>query len=152
MRHRLLISARSILLGWAALFGITYLVERPLLLLSAQFLGASWVPTEQLALTCVGLAATGWIIGRWNRLDAMASALFFALMLAVWNFGLAPINLPWLFRLMLDSFQDFRYLESLLTAVVTHAFLLGSLLAGAALSGPAQPPMSIAPDRMDNRA
>ena len=64
MRHRLLISARSILLGWVALFGITYLLERPMLFLSAHFLGASWVPTEQLALTCAGLAATGWIIGR----------------------------------------------------------------------------------------
>jgi hypothetical protein len=152
MRHRLLISARSILLGWVALFGITYLVERPMLFLSAHFLGASWVPTEQLALTCAGLAATGWIIGRWNRSYAIASALFFAAMLTVWNFGLVPINLPWLFRLTLDSFQDLRYLESLLTSLVTHVFLLGSLLAGAGLSGPAQSPMSIAPDRMDNRA
>ena len=152
MRHRLLISLRSILLGWAALFGITYLVERPLLLLSARFLGASWVPTEQLALTCLGLAATGWIIGRWNRVDAMASALVFAAMLAVWNFGLVPIDMPWLFRLIVDSFQDVRYLESLLTSLVTHAFLLGSLLAGAGLSRPVQRPVSIAPDRTDHLA
>jgi hypothetical protein len=152
MRHRLLISVRSILFGWTALFGITYLVERPLLLLSAHFLGASWIPTEQLALICAGLATTGWIIGRWNRFDAMASALFFAAMLAVWNFGLVPINLPWLFRLILNSFQDLRYLESLLTSLVTSAFLLGSLLAGASLSRPAQVPVSIAPNQTDNRA
>lgn len=148
MRHRLLISVRSILLGWAALFGITYLVERPLLLLTAHFFGASWVPTEQLALACAGLAATGWIIGLGNRLDV----LIFAATLAVWNFGLVPINLAWLFRLILDSFQNPRYLESLLTALATHVFLFGSLLAGARLLSPAQPPVSIAPDRMDNRA
>lgn len=152
MRRRLVISVRSILLGWAALFGITYLVERPLLLLTAHFIGASWLPTEQLALACAGLAAIGWIIGRWNRFDAMAAALIFAATLAIWNVGLVPLDLPWLFRLILDSFQNLRYLESLLTALATHGLLFGSLLAGARLSGPAQPPVSIAPDRMDNRA
>jgi hypothetical protein len=152
VRHRLLISVRSILLGWAALFGITYLVERPLIFLTAQFLGAHWVPTEQLALTCLGLVATGWIIGRWNRLDGMASALIFAAMLAVWNFDLVPINLSWLYRLILDSFQDVRVLEPMLTSLVTHTFLLGSLLAGAGLSRPAQRPVSIAPNRTDHLA
>jgi len=148
MRHRPLISVRSIVLGWATLFGITYVVERPLVVLSARFLGASWLPTEQLALTCAGLAATGWVVGLGNRFDV----LIFAAMLAVWNFGLVPINLPWLFRLILNSFQDLRYLESLLTAIVTDVFLLGSLLAGARVSSPAQPRVSIAPDGMDNRA
>ena len=152
MRRRLLISLRSILLGWAALFGITYLVEGPLLLLTARFFGAHWVPTEQLALTCAGLAATGWVIGRWNRLDAMVSALIFAAMLAVWNFDLVPINLPWLFRLIVDSFQDVRVVEPMLTSLVTHAFLLGSLLAGAGLSRPAQLPVSIAPDQTNHLA
>jgi len=148
MRHRLLISVRSIVLGWAALFGIAYLVERPLLLLTARFVGASWLPTEQLALACAGLAATGWIVGRGNRFDV----LVFAATLVVWNFGLVPIRLPWLFRLILDSFQNLRYLESLLTALATDVFLFGSLLAGARLSGPSQPPLSITPDRMDSRA
>ena len=83
---------RSILLGWAALFVITYLMERPLLLLTAHFVGASWLPTEQLALACAGLAAAGWLIGLGNRFDV----LLFAATLAVWNFGLVPINLPWL--------------------------------------------------------
>ena len=47
MRHRLLITARSILLGWATLVAFTYLVERPLLLWTAPLLGASWLPTLQ---------------------------------------------------------------------------------------------------------
>ena len=94
MRHRLLISARSILLGWAALFGITYLVERPLLLLSAQFLGASWVPTVQLALECAGLAAVGWLIGRWAHLSflfpaGMLTGLVLGIVLILYRYGKA---------------------------------------------------------------
>jgi hypothetical protein len=148
VRHRLLIAARSILLGWAALFAITYLVERPLLSWTAPLLGSSWLPTAQLALACLGLAATGWILGQGNRFDV----LLFAVMLAVWSFGLVPVDLPWLLRLAVDSVQNLRYLESLLTALTTHALLFGSLFAGAHFSRRAQPSVSIAPDRMDNRA
>jgi hypothetical protein len=135
MRHRLLISARSILLGWAALFAITCLVERPLLGLIAHVLGASWLATAQLALVCAGLAATGWIMGRWNRFDV----LVFAALLAVWNFGLVPVDLPWLLRLLIDSFESSRYLEAFLTSLVTHIFLFGSLFVGASLSGAREP-------------
>jgi hypothetical protein len=144
MRHRLLITARSILLGWATLVAFTYLVERPLLLWTAPLLGASWLPTVQLAFDCVALAATGWMIGRWNRSDAVPAVLVFAAMLAVWTFGLVPaINLPWLFRLIADSFRDARYLESLVTAAATHALLFGSLFVGARLSRPARAPVSL---------
>jgi hypothetical protein len=144
MRHRLLITARSILLGWAALLAVTYLFERPLLLWTAPLFGAPWLPTVQLALECAALAATGWMIGRWNQLDAVPAVLVFAVMLAVWNFGLVPtINVSWLFRLVMDSFGDARYLESLITAAVTQALLFGSLIVGARLSRPAQPPMSL---------
>ncbi len=134
MRHRLLIAARSILLGWATLFAATYLVERPLLVWTAPLLGASWMPTAQLALECVALAATGWVMGRWNR-SVIFSVLLFAAMLAVWNFGLVPaINVPWLFRLLVDSFGNTRYLESVITAAVTQALLFGSLFVGVLLS------------------
>jgi|HubBroStandDraft_5_1064220.scaffolds.fasta_scaffold43555_2 hypothetical protein len=130
MRHRLWIAARSILLGWAALFAFTYLVERPLLARTAPLLGASWLPTAQLGLACIALAATGWIVGRWNRWDV----LIFAALLAVWNFGLLPINLPWLLRLLADSFENSRYLESFFTSLVTQVLLFGSLFAGASLN------------------
>jgi hypothetical protein len=144
MRHRLLISARSILLGWATLFAITYLVERPLLLWTASLLGGSWLPTAQLAFECVALAATGWVIGRWSHLDAIRAVFVFAAMLAVWDFGLVPgIDVPWLFRLIVDSLGNARYLGALVTAAVTHALLFGSLFVGARLSRPAQAPVSL---------
>jgi hypothetical protein len=144
MRHRLLITARSILLGWATLFAATYLVERPLIVWTAPLLGAPWVPTAQLALECVALAATGWMIGRWNRSYTVLVVAVFAAMLAAWDFGLVPaINIPLLFRLMAESFGDSRYLESLVTAAVTHALLFGSLVVGARLSRPAQAPLSL---------
>jgi hypothetical protein len=149
MRHRLLITVRSIVLGWATLFAVTYLVERPLIVWTAPLLGAPWIPTLQLAFECVALAAIGWMIGRWNRSDTVPVVLVFAAMLAVWNFGLVPaINIPWLFRLMVDSFGSARYLESLVTAAVTHAFLFGSLFVGAWLSRPRQTtPVSIVSGR-----
>ena len=145
MRHRLLIAARSIMFGWATLFAVTYLVERPLIIWTAPLLGASWLPTVQLAFECVALAAAGWMIGRWNRFYAVPAVLVFAALLAVWEFGLVPaINIPWLFRLISDSFGDARYLESLVTAAVTQALLFGSLFVGARLSRPPQPPVSLA--------
>jgi hypothetical protein len=144
MRHRLLITARSILLGWATLLAVTYLVERPLIVWAAPLLGASWMPTVQLALQCVALAATGWMVGRWNHLDAVRAVLVFAAMMAARNFGLVPtINVPWLFRLLVDSLGNARYLESLATAAVTQALLFGSLFVGARLSRPAQAPVSL---------
>ena len=144
MRHRLLIAARSILLGVATLCAVTYLVERPLLAWTGPLLGASWLPTAQLAFECVALVATGWMIGRWSRLDAVPVVLVFAALLAVWNFGLVPaINVPWLFQLTLDSLGNARYLESLVTAAVTQALLFGSLFVGARLGRPRQAPMSI---------
>jgi hypothetical protein len=130
MRHRLFISSRSILLAWVALFAIAYLAGRPLLSLTAHMLDASWVPTAQLIIQCFALAAAGWIAGRGNRFDV----LILLAMLAVWSFGLIPINLPWLFRLLLDSFESSRYLESFFTSLATHAFLIGSLFIGSHLS------------------
>ena len=115
---------RSVLLGWIALFAITYWIERPLLAWAAPLLGASWRPTAQLALACAALAAVGWIAG--------PAVPIFAVTLAIWNFGLIPaIDIPWLLRLLADSFQNSRYLESLLNSLATHVFLFGSLFFGA---------------------
>lgn len=139
-----MIAARSILLGWATLVAVTYFLERPLLRWTAPLLGAAWLPTAQLALECAALAATGWMIGRWCRLDAVGAVFVFAAMLAVWSFGLVPaMNVPWLLRLIADSFGSTRYLESLGTAAATHALLFVSLFAGARLGRPAETPMSL---------
>jgi hypothetical protein len=137
MRHRLLIAARSIILGWATLYVVTNLVVIPCLRWTPALLGASWLPTVQLGLQCVALAAAGWMIGRWNRIDALPLVLLFAAMLSVWDFSLAPaINIRWLFQLLIDVFKSARYLESLITTAATHALLFGSLIAGALLSHP----------------
>ncbi len=139
---RLLIAARSILAGWATLFAITYLVIRPLLTWVAPLLGASWMPTVELAWECTALAAAGWIVGRLS--GRPGAVLIFGIMLAIYNFGLTPaLNLPWLFRLIVDSIQSARYLESLLTAAATHALLFGSLIVGARLSLPRETTVSI---------
>jgi hypothetical protein len=135
MRLRLLITARSIVLGWTMLYAVTNLVVIPLLRWAPTLLDASWLPTVQLGLQCVALAATGWIVGRWNEPDRLPATLLFAAMLGVWDLGLVPaINIRWLFQLVIDVFGSSRYLEGLITAVATHALLFGSLFAGAILS------------------
>jgi hypothetical protein len=141
---RLLIAARSILLGWAALFAITYLMARPLLHWTAPLLDASWLPTAQLIFQCVSVAAAGWVV---RRSSDRTSVLLFAIMLAVWNFGLAPaVNVPWLIRLFIDSIGNARYLDSLITAAATDALLFGSLIAGALLGRPNVKPISLMGD------
>ena len=50
---------------------VTYLVERPLLRWTAPPARRKLAPTAQLALECAGLAATGWIMGRWATLDVL---------------------------------------------------------------------------------
>jgi hypothetical protein len=125
------VAARSALIGWITLYGITFLIERPLLRLAAHLLSAPWVPTARLALVCSALAATGWLIGRWGN----AGVLLFAATLAIRNFGLAPgFDVLWLFRLMIDTIHSSRYLASFLTSLATHVFLFGSLLVGAHLA------------------
>jgi hypothetical protein len=138
--NAVLSAVRSSVLGWLALFAIIFLIERPLLHWTAPILGASWLPTVQLALECCSLAAVGWLIrktgGRWGNLGV----LIFAATLALLNFGLVPfINFPWLFHLLLDCFQNARYLGSLFTSLATHIFLFGSLFIGSHLSRARQP-------------
>jgi hypothetical protein len=127
----LVTAARSCVVGWGALFAIILLIERPLLHRTALILGASWLPTAQLALECLGLAAVGWLIGRWGN----PGVLIFAATLALPNFGHVPdIDVPWLFHLLLDCFQNARYLGSFFTSLATHVFLIASLFIGSHLS------------------
>jgi len=136
--------ARSILLGWAALLLIAYGVERPLLHWSAALIGAPWIATAHLALDCTALTAAGWVTGRLNRSYALLSAGLLAATLCFWDFGGAlALNVPWLLRLILNSFHDSRFLDSLATSVETHVLLFGCLMAGAALARPREKPVSI---------
>jgi len=130
-------------LGWTVLLAITYLLERPLLQWSAPLLGASWFPTAQLAFACCALAMSGWVTGcllrRWHGFDVIPTVFVFGAILLVWRLGPEPaIDFRWVFRLLVDSFGNPRYLQSLITALATDALLYGSLLGGAVLSRAAE--------------
>jgi ABC-type cobalamin transport system permease subunit len=65
----------------------------------------------------------------------MLTALLFAVTLSFWDFDeMLTLNVPWLLRLVWNSFHDSRYLDSLAASAETHALLFGCLIAGAALS------------------
>jgi hypothetical protein len=149
------VAIRSILVGWAALLSIVYLLERPLLFWTAPILGSAWFATARLTLDCLCFAATGWIIGRFNRgrfnrsqlsnAGTLFGVLAFAATLTVRDFDpLLAINVPWLVHLIANTFLDRRYAESLFVTAASHAFLFGSLFAGSRLARPSRTePVSI---------
>ena len=135
---------RSILLGWATLLGIAYGVEGPLLRWTLPLIGATWIATAHLALDCLTLAAAGFVAGRFNRSRAVLSGIVFAVTLCFWTFpATVALNIPWLLRLVWNSFHDSRFFDALLTSAETHALLFGCLIAGAMLSRPREKPVSI---------
>lgn len=134
MHERLSILARSILIGWAMLLAISYLLLRPLLIWTAPLLGANWFPNVQLSLQCSALAGTGWVVGHLNRSSAVVGVLVFAATLTPWDFGpVLGINVPSLVRLTADAFHDPRYFDSLIATAGAHALLFGSLIVGGLL-------------------
>jgi hypothetical protein len=140
----LVLCGRSILLGWAVLVGLIYLVERPLLILTAPIFGRHWVGTESVLLNCLMLAAAGWCIVRWHRSVWKLGLLAFALTLTLWDFGPeVALNVPWLIRLTSDAIRDSTYLASLVATATTHLLLFGSLAAGGLWSRPVEAPVSI---------
>src|ERR1700683_2503748 len=97
MRQGLFLAVRSILLGWATLLLTSYLLERPLLILIARMLGASWFPTVRLILDCSVLAGIGWGIGHLGPANPILAVAAFAATLSFWDFGeLVEIRVPWL--------------------------------------------------------
>lgn len=147
LRRRLLVVAVSILVGWSALFALTYLVERPILIWTAPVVGAHWVATVKLALDCLVLAGAGWIVGRLDRSAPAPGALALAATLAFWPFGqldpLLDLNIVPLFQLTGALLRDTRYLSIWATATVPYIFRFGSLIAGALLSRPVPAPFSL---------
>jgi len=136
--------ARSIAAGWAALIALTYLAERPLLLLIAPVVGAHWVATASLWLDCLKLAATGWAIGRLHRAAPLPGVLAFAATLSLFNLeAWAPLDVPWLIRLAMDAVRDTRYWGPLATLAAQHVLLFGSLIVGGLLNRKPQTPLSL---------
>ena len=129
-RH--LIAVRSAGLG-LLIFAALLWIEQLLLRWTGPILGLNWLPTAQVALECLAFAGTGWLIGRWGR----SGVLIFAGIIAVQPFARVPgIDVGWLFRLLMDSFQDSRYLASFFNSLGTHLFLIASLFVGAHWSRP----------------
>jgi hypothetical protein len=141
----LYIWGRSILLGWAALLAIVFGLENPLRHWTAPFFGPMWIATAHVGFDCMTLTAAGFVTGRFNRSQALLSAGLFAVTLCFWDFGGAlALNVPWMLRLVWNSFHDSRFLDPLVTSAGTHALLFGCLMAGAMLSRPREKPISIA--------
>ena len=144
LRHRILTVICSIVTGWAVLFPVTYLLERPLITWAARLVGAYWLATAKVSLDCMALAATGWMIGRLNRSGPVLGALAFAAALGFFNLDpMLDISLRWLIRLGADAFRDSAYLEPFATTAVQHFLLFVSLMGGALLSRPAAAPLSV---------
>jgi hypothetical protein len=140
----MLVWARSIVLGWIVLLAIAYGVEGPLLRWTSPLFGEAWVATAHLAFDCLTLAAAGWAAGRFSRPYSIPTAVLFAFTLCFWDFSdVMALNVPWLLRLVWNSFHDSRYFDSLATSAETHALLFGCLIAGASLSGPREKLVSI---------
>jgi hypothetical protein len=136
--------AGAIVLGWAALLAIAYVLEGPLLHWLGPLFGASWIATAHLALDCAVCAAAGYITGRFNRSHSVWTAVLFAVTLSFCGFGDAlALNIPFLVRLAWNSLQDTRFFDALLTSAETHILLLGCLFAGAMLSRPRTKPVSL---------
>jgi len=144
MRRRLFVALRSVLIGWATLLFIAFLLKHPLLAWTAPVLGVKWLATAELAFDCLALAATGWVVGRLSRTSPIFGVLVFAATLLFRDFSpTLAINIPWLLRLAADALRDSGYLSSLVSTVATQALLFGSLLAGGLLSRPPEEPVSI---------
>lgn len=140
----ILLWIRAIVLGWIVLLAIAYGVEAPLLRWTSPLLGGEWIATAHLAFDCLTLAAAGWMAGRFSRPYSIPTAVLFAVTLCFWDFGdVMALNVPWLLRLVWNSFHNSRYFDSLATSAETYALLFGCLIAGASLSRPRDKPVSI---------
>ena len=145
LRGWLLVVVRSLLVGWAALLALIYIVERPLILWAAPLVGDHWVATAKLSLDCLTLAAIGWLVGRLSRSAPLFGALAFAATLALCANLISSlgINFVLIIQLAREALHDSRYLSPLATLAAQHAFLFGSLMVGAWLSRPSPRPLSL---------
>jgi len=125
----------SVLVGWAVLIALSYVVERPLLLWIAPLLGAHWIATARVSLDCLTLATTGWAIGRMNRSAPLLGVLVFALTLAAFAADVPMgIDLWLLVQLARGALHDVHDLSPLATNAAQQLFLFGSLAVGGLLS------------------
>ena len=132
----------SLIAAWgvlAASAGLAWL----LLWVGARSVGAEWIATAHVFLSCGSLCAAGFVAGRGMRHPFRAAALT-AVPLCFFDLEDAlSLNIPWLARLVVNSLRDARYLDSLVSTAQTHLLLLGCLFFGAWLSLPSDKPPRI---------
>jgi len=145
IRHRLVILARSILIGWVSLLILVFLVDHPLLKLAGPLLSAEWIATAGLGLDCAVLVATGWVVGRLSRPVPMLGLTAFAVTLTFVDLSsFVSINIPWLIRLIGHVLTGASvYLSSLVSTAASQALLFVCLIGGGMLSRPSTKPESI---------
>jgi hypothetical protein len=138
--HKLL-AIRAILIGWTALFFLSYAVERPILALGYRWFGGAWWATVSVLLDCAALAVSGWLVARLHRPWQIAMLVVFMVSLAPFDIAeytgqtMAP-NIPWLLRLASNVVGDSRYLLGFLASLFTNALLMGCLWSGGRAAGP----------------
>lgn len=138
---RLLVAA---LAGWAVLAALELVLLFVVLRLLAMAIGPELLPSLKVVLDMAALTACGWVAGRLGRPRNTVAAGLTAAGLALGD--LTPyvlLNVPWLVRLIANSVGDARYLPSLLTTLIMHALMFGSLAAGAYLSRPRRAPIGL---------
>jgi hypothetical protein len=134
----------AVLAGWAALVIIELVWLFGVLRLFAMVIGPELLPSLKVVLDMGALTACGWTAGRLGRPRKMTAAVLAAAGLTA--FDLTPyvlLNVPWLVRLAANAVGDSRYLSSLLATMIIHALMFGSLLGGAYLSRPPEPPVGL---------
>lgn len=138
---RLLVAALG---GWAALAVTELVLLFGVLRLFAMVIGPELLPSLKVVLDMGALTACGWTAGRLGRPRTMAAAVLTAAGLTAFDLTpYVPLNVPWLLRLAANAVSDSRYLSSLLATAITHALMFGSLIGGAYLSRPPDPPVGL---------
>ena len=130
------------LAGWAVLVITELVLLFGAMRVFAWVMGPELLPSLKVVLDMGALAVCGWFAGRIGTPRVLSAAGLAAAGLAVYDFTpYLPLNVPWVLRLAKSAVGDSRYLSSLSAALIIHAFMFGSLFAGAQFSRPRKRPM-----------
>jgi hypothetical protein len=126
--------------GWIAFLVLGYELGMRVLAWIGPQLGPEF-PTFRIALDCCVLAACGYAAVRlpalWrDNLRERSNALWFALTLLPLHFDWSSLDVPWLVRLVFDSFTSTRYVGSLLETMALHGILFACVAIGASSAAP----------------
>jgi hypothetical protein len=139
VRAHKLLAVRAIVTGWTVWLVLCILLRDPPpvppngSILLERVLPANWwmhLFYPYVLITCVVSAASGWVVARFHRPHQTAMVLVFAISILL-------CRLPWVFTLVVDAFDNSRYLPALSVQVDWTFLTVGSILFGGLLSVPA---------------